>query len=231
MAPRTDWNPVLRAQLAEPYWPQLQQFVAEERAKGPVYPPHPEVFAALHLTPYAEVKVVILGQDPYHGPGQAHGLCFSVRPGVPPPPSLRNIFTELHDDLGIDPPDHGCLDAWAAQGVLLLNATLTVRAHQAASHQGKGWETFTDAVLTAVNQKPERVVFILWGASARKKKALVDTSRHVVIESPHPSPLSAHNGFFGSRPFSRANAALQEAGRPPVDWRIPPRDAGEADLS
>ncbi len=220
MAPQTDWNPVLRAQLDAPYWPDLQRFVAEERARGPVYPAPDEVFAALHLTPFAEVKVLILGQDPYHGPGQAHGLCFSVRPGVATPPSLQNIFTELHDDLGIDPPKHGCLEAWARQGVLLLNATLTVRARQAASHQGKGWETFTDAVIRAVDAKPERVVFILWGASARKKKALVDTSRHVVIESPHPSPLSARNGFFGSRPFSRANRALEEAGRAPVDWRL-----------
>ncbi|HEY9558337.1 MAG TPA: uracil-DNA glycosylase [Acidimicrobiales bacterium] len=223
MAPRTDWNPVLRAEMDEPYWPELQRFVAEERASGPVYPEHDEVFAALHLTPYAEVKVLILGQDPYHGPGQAHGLCFSVRPGVPRPPSLQNIMKELRDDLGIDPPDHGCLDAWSRQGVLLLNATLTVRARQAASHQGKGWERFTDAVIRAVNDKPERVVFILWGASARKKKGLVDQSRHVVIESAHPSPLSAHNGFFGSRPFSRANEALVAAGRQPVDWRLPPR--------
>jgi len=223
MAERTDWNPVLREQLAQPYWAELQRFVAEERARGPVYPAPDEVFAALHLTPYAEVKVLILGQDPYHGPGQAHGLCFSVRPTVAPPPSLQNIFTELEADLGIPAPDHGCLDAWARQGVLLLNATLTVRARQAASHQGRGWEVFTDAVIRAVNDKPERVVFILWGASARKKRALVDTARHVVIESAHPSPLSARNGFFGSRPFSRANAALSAAGREPVDWRIPPR--------
>jgi uracil-DNA glycosylase len=222
MAPRTDWNPILRAELAKPYWPELQQFVAAERAAHPVYPAHDEVFAALHLTPYEQVKVLILGQDPYHGPGQAHGLCFSVRPGVPTPPSLQNILKELHADLGIDPPDHGCLEAWARQGVLLLNATLTVRARQAASHQGKGWETFTDEVIRAVNAKPERVVFILWGGSARKKKGLVDTSRHVVIESPHPSPLSAHNGFFGSRPFSRANEALVAAGREPIDWRLPP---------
>jgi len=222
MAERTDWNPVLRAELAKPYWPELQRFVADERARHPVYPAPDEVFAALHLTPYAEVKVLILGQDPYHGAGQAHGLCFSVRPGVPPPPSLQNIFKELQSDLGIDPPDHGCLDAWATQGVLLLNATLTVRARQAASHQGKGWETFTDEVIRAVDAKPERVVFILWGASARKKKALVDASRHVVIESAHPSPLSAHNGFFGSRPFSRANEALVAAGRTPIDWRLPP---------
>jgi uracil-DNA glycosylase len=226
MAPRTDWNPILRAQFAEPYWAELQHFVADERARGPVYPPHDEVFAALHRTPYAEVKVLILGQDPYHGSGQAHGLCFSVRPDVAVPPSLQNIFTELHDDLGIDPPGHGCLDAWAAQGVLLLNTTLTVRAHRAASHQGKGWEVFTDAVIRAVNDKPERVVFILWGAAARKKRALVDTTRHVVIESSHPSPLSARSGFFGSRPFSRADAALEEAGRAPVDWRIPPLEQG-----
>ncbi|MEZ5177194.1 MAG: uracil-DNA glycosylase [Acidimicrobiales bacterium] len=221
MAPRTDWNPILRAELAEPYWAELQAFVAEERANHQVFPPAAEVFAALHQTPYASVKVVILGQDPYHGPGQAHGLCFSVRRGVAVPPSLRNIFSELHDDLGITPPRHGNLDAWTHQGVLLLNTSLTVRAHQAASHHGRGWERFTDQVIRAVDAKPERVVFILWGAAARKKKALVDTSRHVVIESAHPSPLSAHNGFFGSRPFSRANAALEAAGREPVDWRLP----------
>jgi uracil-DNA glycosylase len=223
MAERTDWNPILRAELGKPYWPELQRFVADERSRHTVYPAHDEVFAALHLTPYRDVKVLILGQDPYHGAGQAHGLCFSVRRGVPVPPSLQNIFKELRDDLGIEPPDHGCLDAWAAQGVLLLNATLTVRARQAASHQGKGWETFTDEVIRAVSAKPERVVFILWGAAARRKKSLIDTSRHVIIESAHPSPLSAHNGFFGSRPFSRANEALVAAGREPVDWRIPPQ--------
>lgn len=220
MAPRTDWNPLLREQFEQPYWAELQQFVAAERAAGPVYPAPDEVFAALHLTPYSAVKVLILGQDPYHGPGQAHGLCFSVRPGVPAPPSLVNIFKELESDLGLPAPDHGCLDAWASQGVLLLNATLTVRARQAASHQKKGWETFTDSVIRVVNEKPDRVVFILWGASARKKKALVDQSRHVIIESAHPSPLSAHNGFFGSRPFSRANEALADAGREPVDWQL-----------
>lgn len=220
MAPRTDWNPVLRDELDKPYWGELQQFVAAERQRHTVYPAPDEVFAALHLTPLAEVKVLILGQDPYHGPGQAHGLCFSVRGDTPPPPSLQNIFTELHDDLGIDRPATGDLTPWAQQGVLLLNATLTVRAHQAASHQNKGWETFTDQVIAAVNAKEERVVFILWGNSARKKKALVDTGRHTVIESPHPSPLSAHRGFFGSRPFSRANEALVAAGRDPVDWRL-----------
>lgn len=220
---KTDWNPVLRGEFAKPYWAELQQFVATERGRATVYPPTDEVFAALHLTPFSEVKAVILGQDPYHGPDQAHGLCFSVRPGVPPPPSLQNIFKELEADLGISPPGHGCLDSWARQGVLLLNASLTVRAGKAASHQGKGWELFTDEVLKVVNTKAERVVFILWGASARKKKALIDTSRHVVIESPHPSPLSASSGFFGSRPFSRANAALVEAGREPIDWSLPER--------
>jgi uracil-DNA glycosylase len=217
---KTDWNPVLRAELDKPYWRTLQAFVAEERARHQVFPAPEDVFAALHLTPYAETKVLILGQDPYHGAGQAHGLCFSVRPGVPPPPSLVNIFKELETDLGLPPPAGGSLEPWARQGVLLLNATLTVRAHKAASHQGKGWETFTDAVIQAVNDKPERVVFILWGAYARRKKPLVDLSRHVVIESAHPSPLSAANGFFGSRPFSRANTALEAAGRPPVDWRL-----------
>jgi uracil-DNA glycosylase len=219
----TDWNPILRGEFAKPYWADLQQFVVGERQKATVYPPHDEVFAALHLTPFAEVKAVILGQDPYHGPNQAHGLCFSVRPGVSPPPSLQNIFKELEADLGHPPPSHGCLDSWAEQGVLLLNSSLTVRQGRAASHQGKGWETFTDEVLRAVNEKPERVVFILWGAAARKKKTLIDTDRHVIIESAHPSPLSASNGFFGSHPFSRANAALEEAGRTPIDWRIPDR--------
>ncbi|MGH9246706.1 MAG: uracil-DNA glycosylase [Acidimicrobiales bacterium] len=219
--PKTDWNPVLRGEWDKPYWAELQRFVREERVRTAVYPAPAEVFAALHLTPYAEVKALILGQDPYHGAGQAHGLCFSVRLGVPCPPSLQNIFIELEADLGIKAPAHGCLDHWARQGVLLLNATLTVRARQAASHQGKGWETFTDEVIRAVNTKPERVVFIFWGASARRKRGLVDTSRHVIIESAHPSPLSAHNGFFGSRPFSRTNEALVAAGRAPIDWRIP----------
>lgn len=221
MAPQTDWNPLLRDEFAKPYWSDLQRFVGDERAHHQVFPPADQVFAALHQTPYAEVKVVILGQDPYHGPGQAHGLCFSVQPGVPAPPSLKNIFKELHSDLGITIPNHGTLDAWTHQGVLLLNTSLTVRAHQAASHQGKGWETFTDAVIDAVNDKPETVVFLLWGNAARAKKARIDTSRHVIIESAHPSPLSARRGFFDSKPFSRTNAALEAAGRTPVDWAIP----------
>jgi uracil-DNA glycosylase len=218
---KTDWNPILRTELAKPYWAELQQFVVAERQRKVVYPSHDEVFAALHLTPFNEVKAVILGQDPYHGPNQAHGLCFSVRQGVALPPSLENIFKELEQDLGCAPPNHGCLEHWARQGVLLLNATLTVQRGRAASHQGKGWETFTDEVLRAVSGKEERVVFILWGSSARRKKMLIDTSRHTIVESPHPSPLSASNGFFGSRPFSRTNAALAEAGRDPIDWQIP----------
>jgi uracil-DNA glycosylase len=220
VAPKTDWNPVLRGELAKPYWARLQAFVRSERERAPVYPSTDEVFAALHLTPYAQTRVVILGQDPYHGRGQAHGLCFSVRDGVAMPPSLVNIYKELSDDLGIAPPRHGNLERWARQGVLLLNTTLTVRSGAAASHQGKGWETFTDEVIKAVSAKEHAVVFILWGGHARRKKALVDTSRHVIIESAHPSPLSASNGFFGSRPFSRANDALTRAGLPPIDWTL-----------
>ncbi len=216
----TDWNPVLRGEFAKPYWSQLQGFVAAERQRATVYPPADCVFAALHLTPYTDTRVLILGQDPYHGPRQAHGLCFSVPYGVGIPPSLVNIHKEMESDLGIPAPDHGNLEAWAVQGVLLLNTTLTVRAGQAASHQGRGWETFTDEVIRAVDAKPHLVVFILWGSHARRKKALIDTSRHVVIESAHPSPLSAHNGFFGSRPFSRTNAALTAAGLDPIDWRL-----------
>ena len=217
----TDWNPLLRDEFDKAYWKDLQAFVAQERHHAQVFPPAPEVFAALHLTPHVDTKVLILGQDPYHGPGQAHGLCFSVREGTAKPPSLVNIFKELQSDLGVAPPQHGSLEHWARQGVLLLNAVLTVRAHQAGSHAGKGWETFTDEVIRTVSAKPEPVVFVLWGAYARKKKALIDTRRHHVIESAHPSPLSAHNGFFGSRPFSRANDALVSAGRDPVDWAIP----------
>lgn len=212
---------MLRGEFAKPYWQQLQQFVAAQRAQFTVFPPAADVFAALHLTTYADTRVVILGQDPYHGPRQAHGLCFSVRPGVAVPPSLANVYKELHTDLDIPVPRHGNLEAWARQGVLLLNTTLTVRAGQAASHQGHGWEIFTDQVLRAVNDKQRRVVFLLWGAAARKKKSLIDTSRHVVLESAHPSPLSAHNGFFGSRPFSRTNAALVDDGLAPIDWLLP----------
>ena len=217
---KTDWNPLLRDQFEQPYWHDLQAFVAGERAAHTVYPPPDDVFAALHLTAYGDTRAVILGQDPYHGPRQAHGLCFSVRSGIRVPPSLANIHKELHADLGLPIPDHGSLDAWARNGVLLLNTTLTVRAGQAASHQKRGWETFTDRIIQIVDAKVDPVVFLLWGGSARRKRELIDTSRHTVIESAHPSPLSAHNGFFGSRPFSRANAALVAAGREAIDWDL-----------
>ena len=216
----TDWNPLLRDQFDETYWSELMAFVNKERSEHVVYPPHEEVFAALHLTSFTDTRVIILGQDPYHGPKQAHGLCFSVRHGVPIPPSLRNIHQELHDDIGIHIPEHGSLEKWAANGVLLLNTTLTVRAHAAASHQGHGWERFTDRIIEVVNEKSSTIVFILWGAAARKKKSMIDTDRHTVIESAHPSPLSARNGFFGSRPFSKANDALARNGLPSVDWSL-----------
>ena len=217
----TDWNPLLRGEFDKPYWRELQDYLAAERARTTVYPPAEDVFNALHLTSYASTRVVLLGQDPYHGHGQAHGLCFSVRRGVKPPPSLHNVFLELRADLGIEPPGHGNLEAWAAHGVLMLNTCLTVRSGAAGSHHGKGWETFTDEVLRVVNDKAERVVFLLWGAPARRKQSLVDTSRHVVIQSAHPSPLSAHSGFLHSAPFSRTNDALIEVGLPPIDWRLP----------
>jgi len=217
----TTWRPVLLSETEKPYWKPLQQFVRDERQKYTVFPPDKDVFAALHLTPYEKVSVLILGQDPYHDNGQAHGLCFSVLPEVAIPPSLQNIYKELRDDVGCQIPNNGCLTPWAEQGVLLLNAVLTVRAHQANSHQGKGWENFTDAIIRAVNDKPDRVVFVLWGAYARKKAPLIDTTRHVIIQSAHPSPLSATNGFFGSRPFSKINAALREVGKPEIAWQIP----------
>ena len=215
--PVTDWRPVLEAETQQPYWQQLIAFVNQERQAGPVYPKSADVFKALYTTAFKDVRVVILGQDPYHGPGQAMGLSFSVPGGVALPPSLQNIYKELAADLGVQ-RQSGDLTDWAEQGVLLLNAVLTVRARQAASHQNKGWEQFTDAILRAVSDKPEHVVFILWGGFARKKKTLIDTSRHTIIESPHPSPLSAHAGFFGSRPFSRTNQALVAHGQAPIAW-------------
>lgn len=221
------WKALLEAEFSKPYMAQLKTFLQAEKAAGKrVFPKGGDYFRALDLTPPDKVRVVILGQDPYHGEGQAHGLSFSVRPGVRIPPSLVNIYKELESDLGIPPARHGFLEHWAKQGVLLLNAVLTVQMGMAASHQGKGWELFTDAVIRAVNGLPQPVVFILWGAYAQKKAAFVDTSRHLVIKSPHPSPLSAHNGFFGSRPFSRANAFLVSKGYPPIDWRLP--DAADA---
>jgi uracil-DNA glycosylase len=215
------WQAVVGNEIEKPYFKDLQAFVDAERKKYTVYPKESEVFSALEYTPYESVHVLILGQDPYHGPRQAHGCSFSVRPHVSPPPSLRNIFKELYNDVGATPPDHGCLVPWARQGVLLLNTLLTVRAGQANSHQGKGWEEFTDAIFRAVNRKSSRVVFILWGASARRKAAMVDLTRHVVIQSAHPSPYSASSGFFGSRPFSRANQALHQTGLSPIDWQLP----------
>lgn len=212
------WLPVLADVVAQPSFQRLQAFLAEERRAGTVFPPAPDVYTALQLTPYHAVEVVLLGQDPYHDDGQAHGLAFSVRPGVPLPPSLLNIFKELRDDLGCSVPADGSLEAWARQGVLLLNAVLTVRAHAPNSHRDKGWEEFTDAVIRAVSARPRPAVFVLWGTSAQKKRGLIDAQRHTIIESPHPSPLSARKGFFGSRPFSRINAALQELGRSPIDW-------------
>lgn len=215
------WQRVLASEIEKPYFQALETFVAAERNTHTVYPPEGEVFSALRLTPYPDVKVFILGQDPYHDDNQAHGLAFSVRPGVKPPPSLRNIFKELKTDVGCRLPNNGYLVPWARQGVLLLNAVLTVRAHEPNSHKDHGWETFTDAVLRAVNARPDPVVFVLWGGYARKKTGLIDPGRHIILESAHPSPLSARSGFFGSRPFSKINAALRAAGQGEVDWQLP----------
>ena len=216
------WKATLAVEFDRPYMQTLKSFLTDERAAGKhIFPKGSEYFRALDLTPLDKVRVVILGQDPYHGPGQAHGLCFSVRPGVRIPPSLVNIYKEMQSDLGIPPAKHGFLEHWAKQGVLLLNSVLTVVEGQAAAHQGKGWELFTDAVIRAVNEQPHSVVFILWGAYAQKKAAFVDTSRHLVLKAPHPSPLSAHNGFFGSRPFSKTNDYLVAKGYPPIDWQLP----------
>ena len=215
------WVPVLKDEFAKPYWTPLSEFVAAERAAKQVLPPEPDVFNALAFTSPSDVRVVILGQDPYPTPGHAHGLCFSVRPGVAIPASLRNIYKELAADVGVSPPKHGNLEAWAKQGVLLLNAVLTVRAGEPNSHQGKGWEKFTDAVLRDVNRLPHHVAFVLWGGYAQKKTPLIDANRHTVIASAHPSPLSAKNGFFGSKPFSKVNAALQNHGQKPIEWQLP----------
>lgn len=216
------WKAALADEFGAPYMAQLRDFLVREKAEHVVYPPGPEIFAALDLVPPANVRVVILGQDPYHGPGQAHGLSFSVRPGVRPPPSLVNIYKELQADLGHAPPRHGFLEHWARQGVLLLNDSLTVRHKTANSHKGAGWEKFTDAVIRVVNEGPP-TVFLLWGNKARDKAASVDRSRHLVIATSHPSPMgdSCNKGFFGSRPFSRANAFLREHGRGQIDWKLP----------
>jgi uracil-DNA glycosylase len=215
------WLPVLEAETTKPYYQQLYQFIGAERHKYKVYPAGQDVFNALRYTPFQRVRVVIIGQDPYHDENQAHGLAFSVRPGVAAPPSLLNIFKELQADVEFRTPNNGCLIPWAEQGVLLLNAVLTVRAHQANSHQGKGWEQFTDAVLHAVNASPARVIFLLWGSYAQRKAEWIDTGRHLVLKAPHPSPLSASRGFFGCKHFSKTNAALAAAGQPPIDWQLP----------
>tara|TARA_R110002072_G_scaffold142207_3_gene287595 strand:- start:491 stop:1210 length:720 start_codon:yes stop_codon:yes gene_type:complete len=217
------WKALLSPEFSKDYMQQLKSYLKAELASGHhIFPPGPDYFAALDHTPVDKVKVVILGQDPYHGPGQAHGLCFSVRPGVAPPPSLVNIYKELESDLGIPRPDHGCLLSWADQGVLLLNSVLTVRAQNAGSHQGQGWETFTDHIISELNQKHDNLVFILWGSYAQKKGAKIDRNRHLVLQSPHPSPLSSYRGFFGSQPFSKTNQYLQAHGKSPIDWRLPP---------
>lgn len=216
------WKQALAPEFPAPYMQALRSFLVAEREAGKrIFPKGNEWFRALDLTPLDKVRVVILGQDPYHGEGQAHGLCFSVKPGVRIPPSLVNIYKEIESDLGIRPARHGFLEHWAAQGVLLLNSVLTVEMGRAAAHQGKGWEQFTDAIIRAVNDKPEPVVFLLWGSYAQKKAAFVDTSRHLVLKAPHPSPLSAHNGFFGSKHFSKTNAFLKSKGLPPIDWAVP----------
>ncbi|WP_347860516.1 uracil-DNA glycosylase [Salimicrobium sp. PL1-032A] len=215
-----DWNTYLQPEYEKSYYQKLRTFLKQEYKHKEIYPPMDDIFNALKTTSYAETKAVIIGQDPYHGPNQAHGFSFSVQPGVKIPPSLRNIFKELNEDTGITIPSHGHLLPWAEEGVLLLNNVLTVRRGEAHSHQGEGWEEFTDKVIDSLNARNTPVVFILWGKAARKKAQAVDRSKHFVIESSHPSPFAAHRGFFGSRPFSRTNEFLQEIGRSPVDWRL-----------
>lgn len=218
------WKQALQGEFASGYMQELKQFLIAEKSAGKrIFPRGPDYFRALDLTPVDTVKVVILGQDPYHGAGQAHGLCFSVQPGIRIPPSLVNIYKEMQSDLGIPPARHGFLESWARQGVLLLNSVLTVEEARAASHQGKGWERFTDAVIRVVNEQVDHAVFMLWGSYAQKKAAFVDQSRHLVLKAPHPSPLSAHNGFFGSGHFSKANAWLESKGRGGIDWSLPER--------
>lgn len=217
-----EWLECLAGEFEQEYMQRLREFLRARIAAGAtIYPPGPLIFNALDSTPPSKVRAVILGQDPYHGPGQAHGLCFSVRPGVPVPPSLVNIFRELNDDIGFEIPNHGCLQAWADHGVLLLNAVLTVERGRAGAHQGKGWERFTDRVVDVVNGGDHPVAFFLWGAQAQRKGAAIDRGRHLVLTAPHPSPLSAHRGFLGCRHFSKANRWLEEQGREPIDWSLP----------
>lgn len=216
------WKQALRAEFDKPYMAELRAFLRQELAAGKqVYPPGPLIFNALNSTPLEQVKAVILGQDPYHGPGQAHGLCFSVQPGVAVPPSLQNIYKELQRDLNVPIPNHGCLQHWADQGVLLLNTTLTVERGMAASHAKRGWDIFTDRIIELVSEQSQPVVFLLWGSHAQSKRKLIDTTRHKILASVHPSPLSAYRGFLGNSHFSQANRFLQDHGREPVDWALP----------
>lgn len=221
IAVENDWKPILEKAAEKESYQDLRQFLVREYNQQTIYPDMNHIWQAFEWTPYNEVKVVILGQDPYHGPNQAHGLSFSVQPGVAIPPSLQNIYKELHSDLGYEPVKHGYLKHWATQGVLLLNTVLTVRAGQAHSHRDKGWEPLTDEVIRALNEREKPMVFLLWGGAAKKKMSMIDTSKHIVITSPHPSPLSAYRGFFGSKPFSKANDALEEMGQETIDWQLP----------
>lgn len=213
-----DWQEVIGGEFDKPYYLELREFLKHQYENETVYPPKEEIWSAFEHTPFSEVKVVILGQDPYHGEGQAHGLSFSVKPGVKIPPSLRNMFKELSEDIGCEKPEHGTLTKWADQGVMMLNTVLTVRQGEAHSHRGKGWETFTDEVIRKLSARTEPVIFVLWGRPAQLKKGLIDLERHDVIEAPHPSPLSASRGFFGSKPFSKVNSLLQQRGEPPIDF-------------
>ena len=217
---QNDWLKPLSQEFKKDYYKKLHQTVMDEYHKHKIFPPADDIFNAFHLTPFEQVKVVILGQDPYHNNGQAHGLSFSVQKGVDIPPSLVNIYKELHDDLGCTIPNHGCLTKWAEQGVLMLNTVLTVRAHQANSHRGIGWEEFTDAAILALNSQDRPIVFILWGAPAQRKKRMLTNPKHLILEAPHPSPLAAYRGFFGSKPFSQTNAFLEKNGIEPIDWQI-----------
>ncbi len=214
------WKKVLWDEFQQPYFAELKQFLLEEKRKYTVYPPGPMIFNAFNKTPFDKVKVVLIGQDPYHEPGQAHGLCFSVQDGVPHPKSLINIFKELHDDVGFEIPVSGNLEKWTAQGVFLLNATLTVRAHEAGSHQNHGWERFTDAAISKLSMQREGLVFLLWGSYAKQKEALIDTSKHYILSTVHPSPLSAHRGFFGCKHFSKTNEILRKLGKTEVNWQL-----------
>ncbi len=215
-----DWDEILKGEFDKDYYISLRQFLKYEYKNYTIYPSMYDIFNAFKFTPYNKVKAVLIGQDPYHGPGQAHGMCFSVQHGVPVPPSLKNIYKELHDDVGFEIPNHGYLLSWAEQGVLLLNTVLTVRAGAANSHKGKGWETFTDTVISRLNERNEPIVFMLWGANARSKSAMITNPVHRILTAPHPSPLSAHNGFFGCRHFSATNEFLMSGGAEPIDWTI-----------